>query len=91
MPPNHMVTGFKHPLVAFREANGKAGRPMSQEEAAALVGITQSQWSRLESGEKVGPKIAKLVADLTGIDRDLLVNWGDNESGPPQGDPPKAG
>lgn len=72
-----MVAGFKHPLVAFREANGN----LSQAQAAELVGITQAQWSRLESGGFASPKIAKRIADLTGVDKNLLLNFDDNDSG----------
>lgn len=67
----------KHPLVAFREANDA----MSQAEAAALVGITQAQWSRLENGRShARPKIAARIAQLTGVAMESLLNLTDNES-----------
>lgn len=68
----------KHPLVAFREAN----EAMSQAEAASLVGITQAQWSRLENGlSHARPRIAKRIAELTGVAMESLLNLHDNESG----------
>jgi transcriptional regulator with XRE-family HTH domain len=69
----------KHPLVAFREAHGN----LSQQAAAEMVGITQSMWSLLESGKGfVRPAIAKRISELTGVSRDSLMNWSDdNDSG----------
>lgn len=66
---------LKHPLVAFRDAN-----ELSQEQAAAMVGISQAHWSRLENGMVFAdPPLAKRIAELTGIDKDRLLNFGDNE------------
>lgn len=74
-----MVTTRKHPLLAFRHANNN----MSQSEAAALVGITQEMWSRLERGTAyASPKVAKRIAELTGVALESLLNFGDNETGP---------
>lgn len=71
-----MARLLKHPLEAFRDGNGQ----MSQAEAAALVGITQEMWSRLERGTAyASPAVAKRISELTGIDRDLLMNFGDKE------------
>lgn len=73
-----MTDRLKHPLVAFREAN-----KLSQAQAAEMVGITQAQWSRLETG--VGharPRIAKRIADLTGVSLESLLNLTDNEPVP---------
>ena len=68
-----MEAALKHPLVAFREANG-----LSQAAAAARVGITQAMWSRLETRTAyVGPSVAKRIADLTGIALESLLNFGD--------------
>lgn len=68
----------KHPLVAFREANDD----LSQADAAALVGITQGHWSRLENGKAhARPRVAKKIAELTGVSLESLLNLGDNESG----------
>lgn len=78
-----METGIKHPLVAFREANG-----LSQEQAAAKVRITQSMWSRLETGTGyVRPSVAKRIADLTGVALESLLNFDDNEPAPHEGAP----
>lgn len=64
----------KHPLVAFREAN-----KLSQTEAAQLVGVTQGLWSRLETGAGyVSPRVAKRIADLTGVALESLLNLGDD-------------
>jgi len=72
-----MARTRKHPLVAFREANDA----MSQAEAAALVGITQAQWSRLENGRAhARPVIAQRIAQLTGMAMESLLNLTDNES-----------
>lgn len=73
-----MLKTRKHPLVAFREANGG----LSQSEAAALVGITQSHWSRLENGLAfVKPRVAKRISELTGVSMSSLMNFGDNDTG----------
>lgn len=78
MPLEHMALVTKHPLEAFREANGK----LSQTEAAKLVGITQPAWSRLESGKFfASPALAKRISELTGIALESLLNFGDKESG----------
>lgn len=75
-----MVTARKHPLLAFRHANDN----MSQAQAAALVGITQEMWSRLERGTAyASPKVAKRIADLTGVALESLLNFGDNEPAEP--------
>jgi DNA-binding XRE family transcriptional regulator len=68
----------KSPLTAYREANGD----LTQAQAAARVGITQSAWSRIENG-KCGarPKVAKKIARLTGVALESLLNFGDNGSG----------
>lgn len=72
-----MARTHLHPLVAFRAANDD----MSQAEAAALVGITQAQWSRLESGKAYArPRVAKRIAKLTGVSLESLLNLGDNDS-----------
>ena len=67
----------KHPLVAFREANA-----LSQAAAAEMVGITQAQWSRLEHGlTHARPRIARRIANLTGVSVESLLNFTDNDSG----------
>ncbi len=79
-----MARLFKHPLEAFRDGNGK----MSQAEAAALVGITQEMWSRLERGTAyASPAVAKRISDLTGIALERLLNLGDNDSKAADRDP----
>ena len=66
----------KHPLVAFREANGN----LSQAEAARMVGITQAQWSRLETGRShARPSVARKISELTGVSLESLLNFTDNE------------
>lgn len=71
-----MTRTFKHPLVAFREANGN----LSQTEAAALVGITQAHWSRLETGEAhARPRIAQKIARLTGVAMESLLDLSDKD------------
>jgi transcriptional regulator with XRE-family HTH domain len=71
-----MSRAHKHPLVAFREAND-----LSQTEAAALVGITQAMWSRLEKETAfASPSVAKRIADLTGMALERLLNFGDSDS-----------
>ena len=68
----------KHPLQAFREANGD----MSQVEAAELFGITQPQLSRLENRRgSVLPKKAQEIAKLTGLALETVLNLDDNGSG----------
>lgn len=70
----HMVLIRKHPLLAFREANA-----LSQQQAADLVKITQPMWSLLEAGKAfASPAVANRIAELTGIDRDSLLNWSDD-------------
>lgn len=77
-----MSQGHKHPLKAFREANGQ----MSQEDAAALVGISQGMWSLLETGMKhASPRVARRIAQLTGVSEESLMDFGDNESDQPVG------
>lgn len=74
-----MVIPRKNPLAAFRKSNNE----MSQADAAALVGITQEMWSRLERGTAyASPKVAKRIAELTGCALESLLNFGDNENGP---------
>lgn len=81
-----MALTHKHPLLAFREANG-----LTQDQAAELVGITQAMWSLLEARKVyASPAVAKRIAELTGIDRDSLLNWSDdNDSGRNAVGPPK--
>ena len=77
-----MSHGHKHPLRAFRDANGQ----MSQEAAAALVGISQAMWSLLEKSKKhASPKLARRIAQLTGVSEETLMDFGDNESAEPVG------
>lgn len=74
-----MAKALKHPLEAFRDGNGQ----MSQAEAAAMVGITQEMWSRLERGTAyASPAVARRISDLTGIALEKLLNFGDKDSGP---------
>lgn len=81
-----MALTRKHPLVAFREANDG----MSQAEAAALVGITQAQWSRLENGRShARPRIAARIAQLTGVAMESLLNLTDTDSALDAGAQPK--
>lgn len=71
-----MTRERKHPLLAFREANGH----LSQAEAAAQVGITQAHWSRLEAGKShCRPRVAKRIAALTGVSLECLLGLSDNE------------
>jgi transcriptional regulator with XRE-family HTH domain len=66
-------------LLAFREA-----KRLSQAEAAALVGITQGMWSRLETGrDGARPAVARRISDITGVPLERLLNFGtaDDESG----------
>lgn len=68
----------KHPLRAFRETHDP---PLNQTEAAALVGVTQSMWSRLEAGLTFcRPSLAKRISEVTGVSMDLLLNFGEDES-----------
>ena len=65
----------KHPMLAFREANG-----LSQADAAKRVGITQEMWSRIETETTfASPRVAKRIADLTGMALERLLNFGDND------------
>lgn len=65
-------------LLAFREGRTP---PLSQTDAAALVGITQAHWSRLENGlVGASPKLARHIADVTGVPAETLLNWGDDDS-----------
>lgn len=67
---------LKHPLRAFRDANGH----LSQEAAAAIVGISQAMWSLLESGKKhASPRVAKRIERLIGVPADSLMDLDDNE------------
>ena len=60
-------------LLAFREA-----RRLSQVQAAALVGISQAQWSRLESGlSGARPRIARHISKITGVPLETLLNFGE--------------
>lgn len=71
-----MSIEWKSPLRAFRDAHDG----MSQEAAAALVGITQAMWSRLESGKShASPRVARRIERLTGVAADSLMDFGDNE------------
>lgn len=71
-----MSRTHKHPLRAFREANGL----LSQADAAQLVGISQAMWSRLETGDThASPKIARRIERLTGVSADSLMDLDDNE------------
>jgi transcriptional regulator with XRE-family HTH domain len=71
-----MSQEHKHPLRAFRDANGL----LSQEAAAALVGISQAMWSLLETGRKfASPRVARRIERLTGVSADSLMDFGDNE------------
>lgn len=73
-----MTRHLKHPLKAFRDGN-----KLRQYEAAALVGIPQATWSRLERGlQYVEPRLAKRISDLTGIKLELLINLTDKGSVP---------
>lgn len=77
----------KHPLVAFRQANEN----MTQSAAAALVGITQAHWSRLETGRAhARPRIARRIANLTGVALESLLDFTDNDSDGFAGKRPKA-
>lgn len=72
-----MTRTIKHPLKAFRDANA-----LTQTDAAKLVGITQAHWSRMESGHAhARPRIARRIANLTGISIEALLDFRDNESG----------
>lgn len=76
----------KHPLVAFRQANDN----MSQTEAASLVGITQAHWSRLETGRAhARPRVARRIANLTGVALESLLDFTDNDPGGFAGKRPK--
>lgn len=69
-----MASTFKHPLVAFREANR-----LSQSDAAALVGVTQGLWSRLETGDVfAGARVARRISKLTGVSIDRLMDFEDD-------------
>ena len=69
----------RHPLWVFREAH-----KLSQAQAAEMVGITQAMWSGLERGERyASPPVAARIARLTGIDKDRLIDFGDNRSETP--------
>lgn len=75
MSLNHMARAFKHPMLAFREAN-----KLSQAAAGELAKITQSQWSNLETRQSfASPEVASRIAELTGMDKDRLLNFGDSE------------
>lgn len=64
-------------LLKFRE-----DRELSQADAAALVGIDQSHWCRLENGETfAGPKLAKKLSELTGVSLETLLGIADDDSG----------
>lgn len=80
-----MAHGRKHPLAAFRKTKG-----LTQVQAAALVGISQPQWSNLEHDlVYASPKIAKRIATLTGVPMERLLNLTDNDSGAYAGGAPK--
>jgi len=65
-------------LLAFREAQKP---PLSQEDAAKLVGITQAHWSRLENGlVGASPRLARRIAEKTGVPAETLLDWGEDES-----------
>jgi transcriptional regulator with XRE-family HTH domain len=59
-----------HPLKAFRE---RQQPPLSQEELAALLGVSKPTVSRWETGaRKIDDDLVGAVAEKTGIDpRDL--------------------
>ena len=58
----------KHPLKSWREAKG-----LSQNEAAAKIGVTKQCWQLWESGRRTpdGPHVRSL-AKLTGVDPNTL-------------------
>lgn len=70
-----MTTETKRPLHAWRDAQG-----LSQTQAARLVGISQPHWCELERGDKfASAAVARRIEELTGINKDTLLNFGDNE------------
>lgn len=64
-------------LRAWRLAEGKRqnlGRPLSQAEAAALLRITQSKWSRIECGLTMPSLLlAQRITATTGVPQTRLV------------------
>lgn len=66
----------KHPLRAFRDANG-----LNQQQAASLVGISQSMWCLLERGRAfASPRVARRISDVTKIGMESLLNFTANKS-----------
>jgi transcriptional regulator with XRE-family HTH domain len=56
-------------LLAWRTASG-----LSQREAAAILGLTQATYSRMELGRTVPRRLAlKRVLDRTGVPLEVLV------------------
>jgi transcriptional regulator with XRE-family HTH domain len=57
-------------LKTFRETQQP---PLSQREAAALVGVARETWARWESGKRrVDDDKLPLLAEKTGLSRDVL-------------------
>ena len=70
------TTGVNHLLKAWRKKI-----PMTQQQAADLVGITQKHWNRLENRRAwASPTLARKISDLTGLPLESLLNFGDTES-----------
>lgn len=56
-------------LAELREQHSPDGRPLAQEKAAALVGVSMRQWQRWEAGESVPyPRNLGMIADAFGFD-----------------------
>lgn len=67
-----------HPLALYRSGHRP---PLTQAQMAARFGVTQSFWSYLESGSAFArPALARKISQATGVNPDVLMNYGDNES-----------
>ena len=61
------------PIPALREFREGQEPPLSQREAAALVGVARETWARWEAGRRrVDDDKLPLVAEKTGLSREVL-------------------
>lgn len=71
-----METDAKHPLEAYRKANG-----LSQEAFGALIGVQKAAISKVENGQTPSPEMALAIHKVTNgtVSRRILRAdlWGD--------------